>query len=323
MADPQRIKGVLAPVLTPIKPDYSPDVERLIQHCKWLLAQHCGLAVFGTNSEANSFSVGERVAVLEALVGGGVDPARMLPGAGCCALPDTIQLTEQAVKLGCVGVLMLPPFYYKDVSDEGLYRYFSEVIQRVGDARTRIYLYHIPPVSQVPITLPLIERLITAYPTTVVGMKDSSGDWNNTKAALDAFGPSGFDVFAGSEAWLLATMRHGGAGCISATANINPAAILKLCREWRNPDAEAQQQTLNVLRNTMAKYPMVAALKQVVAHCCGDAAWARVRPPLVELPVERAETLVADLAGLGFAMPGLRPVMPPLPTTAPHSVGRA
>jgi 4-hydroxy-tetrahydrodipicolinate synthase len=306
MTEPQRIKGVLSPVVTPVKSDYSPDAQRLIRQCRWMLGQQCGLAVFGTNSEANSFSVNERIALLEALVGSGVDPRRMMPGTGCCSLSDSIQLTAHAVKLGCAGVLMLPPFYYKGVSDEGLFRSFSEVVQRVGDSRLRVYLYHIPPVSQVPITLPLIERLIKAYPNTVVGMKDSSGDWNHTKAVLDAFGKSGFDVFAGSEAFLLATMRNGGVGCISATANINPAAIDKLYREWQNPDADAQQDALNRLRNTVAKYPMIPALKQIVAHYSGDAGWARVRPPLVELTAEQATNLVADLRTLEFSMPGLR-----------------
>src|SRR5512140_940808 len=191
MTESQRIKGVLSPVVTPVTADYSPDAERLIRQCKWMLGQSCGLAVFGTNSEANSFSVSERMAVLDALVGSGIDPARMMPGTGCCALSDSVQLSAHAVSLGCAGVLMLPPFYYKNVSDEGLYRHFSEVVQRVGDARLRIYLYHFPAMSQVPITPHLIERLLTAYPNTVVGMKDSSGDWNNTKTMLDAFGQSG------------------------------------------------------------------------------------------------------------------------------------
>src|SRR5512143_1075443 len=152
MTELDRIKGVLSPVVTPVTPDYSPDAERLIRQCKWMLGQNCGLAVFGTNSEANSFSVRERMTVLEALVRSGVDPRRMMPGTGCCALADTVQLTAHAVALDCAGVLMLPPFYYKGVSDEGLYRSYSEVVQRVGDARLRIYLYHFPAMSQVPIT---------------------------------------------------------------------------------------------------------------------------------------------------------------------------
>ena len=161
MTQAQRIRGVLAPVVTPFNKDLSPDPERLIAQCKWMLTQNCGLAVFGTNSEANSLSVNERIALLDALLAADVDPARMMPGTGCCALTDTVRLTEHAVKAGCAGVLMLPPFYYKGVTDEGLFRYFSEVIERVGDERLRIYLYHIPPVSQVPITLKLIGRLLS------------------------------------------------------------------------------------------------------------------------------------------------------------------
>src|SRR6266851_3753681 len=108
---------------------------------------------------------------------------------------DRPRLSGAAVRAGCAGVLMLPPFYYKGVSEDGLFRSFAEVIERVGDARLRVYLYHIPPVAQVGFTVKLVERLVTAYPRTVAGMKDSSGDWNNTKAMLDAFARSGFDVF--------------------------------------------------------------------------------------------------------------------------------
>jgi len=221
----QRICGVLAPVVTPFKADLAPDKERFIAHCKWLLSQNCGLAVFGTNSEANSLSMEERATLLEELVSDGVDPSRMMPGTGCCSIMETVKLTKQAVGNGCAGVLMLPPFYYKDISEEGLYRYFSEVVQRVGDARLKIYLYHIPPVAVVGITTGLVERLLAAYPDAIAGIKDSSGDWNNTKTFLDAFAKSRFDVFVGSESFLLANMRSGGVGTISATANVNPAAI--------------------------------------------------------------------------------------------------
>ncbi len=176
----QRIRGVLAPVVTPFKADLAPDSQRFIAHCKWLLSQNCGLAVFGTNSEANSLSMEERAMLLDELVAAGVDPSRMMPGTGCCSIMETVKLTAQAVEHGCAGVLMLPPFYYKDVSEEGLYRYFSEVVQRVGDARLKIYLYHIPPVAVVGITTGLVERLLAAYPNAIAGMKDSSGDWNNT-----------------------------------------------------------------------------------------------------------------------------------------------
>ena len=209
----QRICGVLAPVVTPFKADLSPDTERFVAHCKWLLSQNCGLAVFGTNSEANSLSMEERAMLLDELVAAGIDASRMMPGTGCCSIMETVKLTAQAVEHGCAGVLMLPPFYYKDVSEEGLYRYFSEVVQRVGDARLKIYLYHIPPVAVVGITTGLVERLLAAYPTAIAGMKDSSGDWNNTRMFLDAFvtaspvedspwrARTGFDVFVGSESF--------------------------------------------------------------------------------------------------------------------------
>src|SRR5437660_6716344 len=182
-----RIRGVLAPVVTPFKSDLSSDSQRFIAHCKWLLSQNCGLAVFGTNSEANSLSMEERTMLLDELVAAGVDPSRMMPGTGCCSIMETVRLTAQAVDHGCAGVLMLPPFYYKDVTEEGLYCYFSEVVQRVGDARLKIYLYHIPPVAVVGITTGLVERLLAVYPNAIAGMKDSSGDWNNTRMFLDAF----------------------------------------------------------------------------------------------------------------------------------------
>jgi 4-hydroxy-tetrahydrodipicolinate synthase len=170
-----------------------------------------GLAIFGTNSEANSLTVKEKASLLDALLAAGLPAAKMMPGTGTCALPDTIELTRRAVEAGCGGVLMLPPFYYKSVSDEGLYRSFARVIDAVADDRLRIYLYHVPPVSQVPITLTLIERLLKAFPGIIAGVKDSSGDWNNTAAMLKDFQPHGFDVFAGTETILLKNMRGGGA----------------------------------------------------------------------------------------------------------------
>jgi 4-hydroxy-tetrahydrodipicolinate synthase len=334
----ERIRGLLAPVVTPFHGDLSPDPERLIEHCRWLTSRNCGLAVFGTNSEANSMSADERIELLDALVAAGIDPARMMSGTGCCSITETVRLSAHAVKQGCAGVLMLPPFYYKQVSEDGLFHYFSEVVQRVGDARLRIYLYHIPPVAIVGITPRLVERLLAAYPGTVAGMKDSSGDWNNTKAFLDAFsvrsGSSGpgaspdFDVFVGSDSLLLANMRGGGAGCISATANVNPAAIHNLYAEFirRNcsgacvkrrkekkalgtnasttTELQDQQTKLDVVRRVFAnrKFPsMIAALKQAIAIYRNDAEWARVRPPLVQLNEEQSRELEAELKQIGFA----------------------
>jgi 4-hydroxy-tetrahydrodipicolinate synthase len=302
----ERIRGVLAPVVTPFKADLAPDSQRFIAHCKWLLSQNCGLAVFGTNSEANSLSMEERATLLDEVIAAGVDPSRMMPGTGCCSIMETVKLTKQAVGNGCAGVLMLPPFYYKDVGEEGLYRYFSEVVQRVGDARLKIYLYHIPPVAVIGITPRLVERLLAAYPNAIAGMKDSSGDWNNTKTFLDAFSETAravedsprrartFDVFVGSESFLLANIRNGGVGTISATANVNPAAIYELYKKWNTTDdtdyADQQQSKLNVVRQVFSsrKFPsMIAALKQAIAVYADDPAWRTVRPPLVEFTPER------------------------------------
>ena len=301
----QRITGVLSPVVTPFKADYSPDTERFVRQCKWLVANNVGLAVFGTNSEANSLAAGERMDLLEKLVEAGVDPARMMPGTGCCALTDSVRLTAHAVKLGCAGALMLPPFYYKGVSDEGLFRNYAEIVERVGDARLQIYLYHIPQVTQVPISLKLIERLLKAYPKNIAGTKDSSGDWNNTKATLAYFAKDGFDVFPGSETFLLAGMRNGGKGCISATANVNPVAIHKLYSEWKSDSADKLQEGLDKVRGIFQKYPMIPAMKRAVAHWSGHPGWATMRPPLVELGAEQSAALIAELKQAGFSMPGL------------------
>ena len=299
------LRGVLAPVVTPFTPTFAVDTERLVRQCRWLVAQDVGLAVFGTNSEGNSLSVREKRELIDALVDAGLPATRMMPGTGACALPDTVELTRHAVARGCTGVLMLPPFYYKGPSDDGLFASFAEVIERVGDAGLRVYLYHIPQVSQVPITLPLIDRLLGRYPGTIAGIKDSSGDFANTKAMLERFQPQGFDVYCGSESLLLATLRDGGAGCISATANVNPRAIARLAREWRSAEADAQQAALGVVRQVFAQYPMIAALKEAVARFAHDDAWRTLRPPLLPLAPEQRASLRASLDALAFDMTGL------------------
>ncbi len=297
--------GVLSPVVTPFNADLTPDADRLIHHCQWLLSQNVGLAVFGTNSEANSLSVDEKIELLDRLVDAGIDPGRMMPGTGCCALSDSVKLTRKAVELNCRGTLILPPFYYKGVSDDGLYDSYARIIDQVGDARLNIYLYHIPQMSSVPIPLNLIERLIANYPDTIAGIKDSSGDWDNTKAMLDRQWDN-FRVFAGSESLLLANMRNGGAGCISATANVNPAAICRLYDEWQDEHSDIKQKNLDEVRGIFQKYPMIPALKAAMAHYGKDPAWTTVRPPLVTLTGDQQAALAADLKKISFVMPGLK-----------------
>jgi len=302
----KRIEGVLAPVITPFKRDLSPDPDRFVKHCRWLMKSGCaGLAVFGTNSEANSMSVEEKLELLEALVRGGVPASALMPGTGHCALSDSVRMTREAVRMGCGGVLMLPPFYYKGVSDEGLFRSFAEVIERVGDERLRLYLYHIPPVSNVAITLELIEKLLTRYPGIVAGAKDSSGDWANTKAMLDRFKDRSFDVFPGSEVFLLDGLRAGGKGCITATGNVNPGPISEVFRNWRSTESDKLQAGITATRKIMQKVPMIPALKAVTAHFANDPQWRTVRPPLVELTPTEEKQVLTELTGAGFSMPGL------------------
>ena len=303
MTAPATMTGVLTPVVTPFDDDLKPDAARLLKQCQWLQSNNCGLAIFGTNSEGNSMSTGERIMLMEALVEGGIDAAQLMPGTGCCALTDSVELSKRATDLGCGGVLMLPPFYYKGADDDALYRSYAEVIQRVGDDKLKIYLYHIPQVSNVPITLTLIEKLVKDFPDTVVGIKDSSGDWSNTKAMLDNF--PGFGVFAGSETFLLQNMRNGGVGCISATANINPGAIHNLYATWQNDDADDQQARLDTVRGVFEGFPMIPAMKAAIAHFAGDGVWKNVRPPLMNLPDDATNKLLAELDRISFKIEGV------------------
>ncbi|MGP9808437.1 dihydrodipicolinate synthase family protein [Halomonas sp. AOP12-C2-37] len=292
---------VWSPVITPFSDDLMPDVERFINHCRWLLSSDVGLAIFGTNSEANSLTVAEKRQLIDALLADGVPSNRLMPGVGSCTIGDTVELTQHAVKAGTAGVLMLPPFFYKGVSEEGLFRYFSEVIERVASSALRIYLYHIPPVSQIPITLALVERLLKRYPDTIAGLKDSSGDWTNTAALIDNFGAD-MAIYAGSEHFLLQTMQAGGAGCISATANVNPAPIAALANTWQAHDADQQQETISSLRRVFECFPMIPALKAATAQYSGDGPWCRVRPPLVELDSTKQQELNSALTSIGFTM---------------------
>ncbi len=297
-----RIRGVLAPVLTPFTQDLRPDVERFIAHARWLVEAGVGLAIFGTNSEAASLSVDERIALTEALLAAGLPADRMMPGTGMCALDDAVRLTTHAVNSGAPGVLMLPPFFFKNVSDDGLFAYYSEVIERVGDPRLAVYLYHIPQFSGVPISLDLIERLLKRYPGTVAGAKDSSGDWTNSERMIQSFAQDGFAVFPASESLLTKALKIGGAGCISATVNINPVAIQALY--CAGPGVHQQLQArVDGVRKIMQTVPMIPAMKYVLADFREDANWIHVRPPLTGLQPADGERLLRALADVGFGKP--------------------
>jgi 4-hydroxy-tetrahydrodipicolinate synthase len=294
-------RGILVPVLTPFRTDLSPDADAFVTHCRWLLNKGAdGLAVFGTTSEANSIGLEERMALLENLIDSGISPSVLMPGTGTSALTDTVRLTEHAVEHGCAGVLMLPPFYYKAIDDDGLFASYSEVIQRVGSAALQIYLYHIPPISQIHLSPKLIGRLLNTYEDTIVGLKDSSGDWSNTETILREY-PT-LATFCGSEVFLLETLRRGGAGSITATANVNVAAIRKIFERWQEGDANKLQKEINSVRKVFEEYPLIPSLKAVTAKFYGSSDWCKVRPPLRDLGVTDTEELIKSLTNLGFKM---------------------
>ena len=294
-------RGVFAAALTPLKHDLSPDTTRLVQHYRWLLDSGCdGLAPLGTTGEANSFSVEERIDLIEAMAAADLPKENLIIGTGCCAIPDTVRLTKCVLAAGFSRALMLPPFYYKAVRDDGLYAAYSEVIERVGDARLRLYIYHFPQMTGLQIGLDLIDQLLKAYPETIVGIKDSSGDWSNMEAMCRNF--PGFNVFAGTERFLLAILRAGGAGCISATTNVTAAMAANVYDNWQREHADSSQQQLSKVRTVIEAYPAIPALKQLMARHSADRGWLNVRPPLAPLSASDADELFAQLDQVDFTL---------------------
>ncbi len=301
---PLRLRGCYAPVLTPFHTDLTPNTAALIAHCRWLVDQGCGLALFGTNSEAASLSLEERLELTEAVVEGGISSSQLMPGTGLCALPEAVRLSRHAVELGAPGVLVLPPYYFKNPSEDGLFAYYAELIERVGDARLVVYLYHIPQMTQVPLTVSLIERLIARYPTAIGGIKDSSGDWENTRSYLIAFANSdcGFSVFPASESLMRKAMALGGAGCISGTNNVNPAQVRRLFEAPATADIASLQAEVDAVRGLFQRVPMIPAMKAVIAHVLGEDGWRTVRPPLRQLDAAAERNVLAQLDTLGFRL---------------------
>jgi len=291
--------GVFAASLTPLKNDLSIDFDRLISHCRWLLDNGCnGIVVMGTTGEANSFSVKERMEILDALIEAEIPAHKLLAGTGCCSIPDTIELTKHAVSHNVGGVLMLPPFYYKNMSDEGLHAYFKIIIQQINNPDLKIYLYHIPPVSGVPFSHSLIKKLTSDFPETVIGIKDSSGDWQNMKSLCENF--PGFKVYAGTEKYLLDILNIGGAGCISATTNLSCRPASKIFNDPYGNEADSIQKKVNALRSIIEKYPMIPALKLVMAEVSGQVEWTNVRPPQTKLKKADSTKLMEDLKSIYF-----------------------
>ncbi|GGK49118.1 dihydrodipicolinate synthase family protein [Salinarimonas ramus] len=295
--------GLVVPVITPFSADLEPDADAFVRICRHMLDEGAhGLAPFGTTSEATSLSLAERTTLLERLVDSGIDPACLLPGVGLPSLPETVALTRHAVSLGCGGVLMLPPFYYKPVETDGLEAFYLEVIDRVGSDDLGLWLYHIPQMAGVGIPLDLIERLVRRHPSTVIGIKDSSGDYDNTCAILERF--PGFRVFPSSEGVLLDATRRGAVGCITASGNVNPAGIRRLYDALGEPEAEALQRGVAEIRAIVSSFPLIPAVKRAVAERLGEPGIARPRPPLRPLGDAQAADLMSRLDAAGLAPAG-------------------
>lgn len=291
--------GVNCAAATPLNADLTPDLVLFAEHCRGLLDAGChGIALLGTTGEANSFSLGERRRILEAALGAGIAPGRLIPGTGVAAGPETVELTRHALSSGVTRVVMLPPYYYKGVSDDGLFAAYARVIEGVGDDRLRIVLYHIPQVSGVALSRALVARLIAAFPATIVGVKDSSGDLENMQALAAAH--PGFAVLAGADPLMLPLIRSGGAGCITATSNL-VADSLRTVYDHVGDDALAEpaQARINAWRSLSNSYAQIPAIKAMIAIRSGEDAWIRVRPPL--LPLGAAE--IADLRGKVAVLP--------------------
>jgi 4-hydroxy-tetrahydrodipicolinate synthase len=302
VAAAQAFAHVTAAITTPFRPDdLSVDFELLVRHAHWLLGNGCdGLVLFGTTGEAASLSLAERIAILERLLKSGIEPRRVLVGTSACAVADVVELTRRCAELGCAGALIMPPFFFKGVSVDGALRFYAEVFAVCGKALPPVYLYHIPQNSGVAVGPELVGRLLERFGAKIRGYKDSSGQWANT-AEIRARFPQ-LETFVGSEALLLSNLNAGGAGCISASVNVQPAATRELYDNWRSAQAASLHEAVSGVRKTLeCAGPIITSTKAAVAalHC--EPAWAIPRPPLDALPQRQREALESQLRELRLA----------------------
>jgi 4-hydroxy-tetrahydrodipicolinate synthase len=285
-----RPRGVIAAAATPVDADFRPDHGRLVRHCRALLDGGCdAINLLGTTGEATAFSVEQRLAVMRAIGDGRLPLDRFMVGTGVAALEDTVRLTRAACELGFAGALVLPPFFYPDVSDDGLVAYIDALVTRVDHPALAIYLYHIPQNTKVPWPLAVAARLRERHGATLAGLKDSAGDLAYARAVAAAL--PGFDVFPSSEGALGEADADGFAGCISATVNVTAREAQAAWSAQGTPAGALAVKKAAELRAIVARGPLVAAVKSVLAARYGDAAWARVCLPLVPLDAGRAAAL--------------------------------
>jgi 4-hydroxy-tetrahydrodipicolinate synthase len=283
-------------MLTPLDASGGVDHAMLVTHAKSLLARGVdGVAPFGTTGEGQSFSVAERRAGVDALLAAGIPPEKLVAATGCAALPETIALTRHGVEAGCAACLVLPPFFWKDASDDGLFAWYAQVIEAVGDARLRVYLYHIPQVSGTPLSVDLIARLAAAFPGIIAGVKDSAGDWSNTQALLAAV-PQ-LAILVGHEPHLPRLLRSGGAGTICGVANLFPDLVRALLLPTVTP---ADEQRVAAFIEVAFRQPFLAGFKAILAEQTCNPAWQSVRAPLVPLAAESRRALLGALRQAGL-----------------------
>ena len=294
------VHGLWCAMLTPLDGAGGIDHGLLVAHARSLLAQNVdGVAPFGTTGEGQSFAVAERIAGVDALLAAGIPQDRVVAATGCAALPETIALTRHGVQSGCAACLVLPPFFWKDVADDGLFAWYAQLIEAVADPRLRVYLYHIPQVSGTPLSVDLIARLAAAFPGVIAGVKDSAGDWSNT-AALLARVPQ-LAILVGHEPHLPRLMRAGGAGTICGVANLFPSLI----RALLTPTVTAVDEKRVVDFIEIAfRQPFLAAFKSILAEQTHNAGWRAVRAPLVPLADDARRTLLAALHDAGLLSRG-------------------
>jgi 4-hydroxy-tetrahydrodipicolinate synthase len=289
-----KLQGVIAAAATPFTATGAIDTAAYLTHCRWLLSHGCdGINVLGTTGEANSIAQQERFALIEAIGKSGLPLQQLMVGTGGCALADTVSLTRHAVHSGFAGQLILPPFYYKPVFDEGLFAFFARLIDAVRDTRLRVYLYNFPQLTGLNFSVEFIQQLTAAYPGVVVGIKDSSGDFANARAIASAC--PGFDVFPSTEAWLLKGREYGFIGCISATANVTSAVA---GRVWASPTdalAAAGQQQISDIRAKIAALPLIPAVKFLLSRLYKSAVWERFLPPHIPLSPQQGQDLLAQV----------------------------
>jgi 4-hydroxy-tetrahydrodipicolinate synthase len=282
------LSGVIAAVATPIEDSGAPDLKRAVKLARYLLDNGCdGLNVLGTTGEATSFSLDERKAVMDAYKANGLPLHRLMVGTGAAAVPDAVALTRHAAELGFGGALVLPPFYYKGVPDDGLIAYVDTLVKATERKPIPIYLYHFPAMSGLPWHVALLCRLLDSHPSRIVGLKDSSGDmtYAHSAAAIS----KDFAVFPSTEACLIEARSGTFAGCISATANVNA----DLCaRAWGQGDTGALDSAVTI-RKLFDGKPLVSGVKALLAHIHGDAGLARVRPPLAPFSAADRASVVA------------------------------